>query len=317
MLIYYAADMHGSEQVWRKFINAGKFYEADALILGGDLTGKVLVPVVEEKSGRYVARVFGRLEKVKRPRDLEDLENSLRFNGFYPYRCSIEENERLDGDPEYREQVMRDVMVETVRRWSAMADARLDGTGLHLYAIPGNDDAFEIDEALTGEHISNVDNQVVRVGDYELLSSSWGNPSPWHTPREKEEDDLLEMFRGLADQLDPERPAIFNLHVPPYDSGLDTGPEIKEVDKDGQVTVKKLGGQPSQVPVGSRAVRCIIEERRPLVGLHSHIHESKNAVKIGPTLCMNPGSSYQDGVLDGALVELSGNEIVRYQFVSG
>ena len=48
-----------------------------------------------------------------------------------------------------------------------------------------------------------------------------------------------------------------------------------------------------------------------------HIHESKNVVKIGRTLCLNPGSSYQDGVLDGALIELKGDEVVRYQLVSG
>lgn len=317
MLIYYAADMHGSEQVWRKFINAGKFYGADVLILGGDITGKVLVPLVEEKPGRFVAQVFGRVEKVKRQDDLEALEKSLRFNGFYPYRCSVEEHERLADDVDYRDVVIKKVMIETVRRWVVIADEKLAGTGVHLYAIPGNDDAFDIDDALSGEHVTRVDNAVVQVDGYQLLSSSWGNPSPWHTPREKQDPELLEMFRGLTKQLDPEQPAIFNLHVPPYDSGLDTGPEVAGVDESGQVIVKKLGGQPSEVPVGSRAVREIIEECQPVLGLHSHIHESKNAVKIGQTLCLNPGSSYQDGVLDGALVELNGTEVVRYQLVSG
>ncbi|MBD0289951.1 MAG: metallophosphoesterase, partial [Thermoleophilia bacterium] len=47
MRIFYAGDIHGSERLWRKFLNAAAFYEADVLVLGGDLTGKILVPLVE------------------------------------------------------------------------------------------------------------------------------------------------------------------------------------------------------------------------------------------------------------------------------
>jgi hypothetical protein len=69
--------------------------------------------------------------------------------------------------------------------------------------------------------------------------------------------------------------------------------------------------------VGSTAVRSFIERHQPMLGLHSHIHESKNSAMIGRTLCLNPGSKYQDGVLDGALVELDGDKVVRHQFISG
>jgi hypothetical protein len=58
-------------------------------------------------------------------------------------------------------------------------------------------------------------------------------------------------------------------------------------------------------PVGSTSVRTAIERVQPLLGLHGrHIHESRGAVPIGRTLALNPGSSYEEGVLQGALVTL-------------
>ena len=76
MLLFYAADMHGSERVWRKFLNAAQFYGAEVLVLGGDITGKILVPVLEERLGHYAASVFGKIERVKRPADLEPGETA-------------------------------------------------------------------------------------------------------------------------------------------------------------------------------------------------------------------------------------------------
>lgn len=317
MLLFYAADMHGSERVWRKFLNAAAFYEADVLILGGDITGKILVPVVEERPGRWAAAVFGKVERVKKPAQLEELEKKLRFNGYYPYRCSPDEFARVDADAGYRMEVMDRLMVETAARWAAIADEKLQGTGVVVYGMAGNDDEQAVDDALQSEHLINVESRVVRVGDHQLLSCAWGNPSPWDTPRELPEDDLLVKLEDLAGGLDPGLPTIFNLHIPPYDSGLDTGPEVAGVDADGMVIVKKVGGTPQQAPVGSHAVRTLIERRQPVVSLHSHIHESKGTARIGRTLCLNPGSSYQDGTLDGALVRVEGDEVVSYQLVSG
>jgi uncharacterized protein len=314
--VFYAADMHGSERVWRKFVNAGKFYGADALILGGDLTGKMLVPIIEEKLGRYSAQVFGRVERVKGPEGLEDLEKRLRFNGYYPLRCSPSECERLSADPEHRTTVMKGVMVDTVRRWVGIADEKLAGSGIVIYGIAGNDDAFEIDDVLNGESVRNVEGRVVRLGDYQLLSSAWSNPTPWDTPRELEDEALYEKLRELANRLEPVVPVILNLHIPPFDSGLDTGPAVGDIE-DGTVRVKTSGGVPLEAPVGSLAVRRLIEEVKPVVSFHSHIHESRNAVKIGDSLCINPGSAYQDGTLCGAFVDLEGGRILRYQLVSG
>jgi Icc-related predicted phosphoesterase len=312
MRVFYTGDVHGSERCFRKFLNAAAFYDADVLILGGDITGKMLTPVVEEKPGRFVATVLGRKEKAKRPRDLDDMEKQIRFNGFYPYRCTPEEYERLREDEAHRESVMLRVMVDEVRRWMAIADEKLSGTRVQCLVMPGNDDEPEIDAVLQSEVVVNPDNRVLRVGDYQMLSSCWANPTPWNSPREESEHDLQERLSALAGELDPERPTIFNLHVPPYDSGLDIAAEL-----DDDLKVITSGGQPNLVPVGSRAVRELIERRQPVVSLHGHIHESRGVTKIGRTLCLNPGSNYADGVLDGAIVDLEPDLAPRHQLVSG
>jgi Icc-related predicted phosphoesterase len=312
MKLFYAGDVHGSERCFRKFLNAAGFYGANVLILGGDITGKVLTPLVEEKPGRFVARVLGRVEKAKRPADLEDLESLIRFNGFYPYRCSVAEYERLHEDESYRDEVIARVMVEEVQRWVGIADAKLAGTGVRCLVMPGNDDEPVIDGVLASEAVENPDGRVVRVGDHQVLSSCWANPTPWDSPREEPDEALLARLEGLAGLLDPELPTVFNLHAPPFDSGLDTAPEV-----DAELRVVTTGGQPNLVAVGSRAVRSVIEERQPVVSLHGHIHESRGVARIGRTLCINPGSNYADGVLDGAIVELDGDRVARHQLVSG
>ncbi len=312
MRIFYSGDVHGSERCFRKFLNAAQFYEADVLIMGGDITGKVMTPVVEEKPGRYVATILGRKEKAKRPRDLEDMEKQIRFNGFYPYRCAPDEYERLRADEAFREDVMSRVMVDEVRRWMTIADEKLAGTGVQCLIMPGNDDEPEIDPVLGSEVVVNPDDRVVRVGDHQMLSSCWANPTPWSSPREESEEQLGRRLEALAAQLDPDVPAIFNLHVPPYDSGLDIAAQLDE-----DFGVVTSGGQPNMIPVGSRAVRAAIEEHQPVLSLHGHIHESRGVAQIGRTLCLNPGSNYADGVLDGALVDLEGDRVVRHQLVSG
>jgi Icc-related predicted phosphoesterase len=290
MRVYYAGDIHGSERCWRKFLNAAAFYEADALILGGDLTGKALVPIVE---------------------GTEEDEQRARFNGFYPYRCSREEYERLRDDEEYRERVLSEAMLRELERWLAIADEKLNG--VRCLVMPGNDDEFEIDAVLAqSTAIENPDGRVVRLGEYQVLSSAWANPTPWDSPRELPEEELEARLEELAAQLEPGVPAIFNLHCPPYDSGLDLAPQLTD-----DLRVVTKGGEQVIVPVGSRAVRNVIERHQPLLGLHGHIHESRRAATIGRTLCLNPGSAYSEGVVDGALVDLDGDRVVRHQFVQG
>lgn len=312
MRLFYSSDIHGSEQCWRKFLNAANFYDAAVLILGGDITGKVLVPVVEQKPGQYTAQVFGRTEKVKKERDIEALEKRIRFNGFYPYRCSQDEYNRLSSDEAYRDRVMNDVMLAEVQSWMQIADEKLTGTGVQCFVMAGNDDPWGIDDAIGSETVQNPDGKVIRIGEYQVLSSSWANPTPWDSPREAREEKLCAIYEQIGRQLEPDLPSIFNLHVPPFDTGLDTAAELDE-----SFTVQRTGGQAHTVPVGSRAARAFIEQRHPILGLHGHIHESRFIARLGQTVCINPGSNYSDGVIDGAIVDLADGQVNKYQLVSG
>src|SRR5215469_10606365 len=115
--IYFATDIHGSERCFLKFLNAGKSYGADAVILGGDVTGKALVPVVEQVGGRWQASLFGREETASDPAELAEAEKRIRALGFYPYRTTPEEHARMAADEAYRGQVFDQVMRESTERW--------------------------------------------------------------------------------------------------------------------------------------------------------------------------------------------------------
>jgi len=312
LALYYTSDVHGSERCFLKFLNAAKFYGVNTLILGGDLTGKVLVPIVEV-DGHWEMTFLGRHEVLRTSEDVAEAEKRIRFNGFYPYHCRPDELARMEADPAYADRVFRRVMRDAVARWVRLAEERLRGTGVRCFIMPGNDDEFDIDEVLAGSDVVvNPDGRIVEIDGYQLLSLAWANPTPWNSPRELPEEELAARIERLAAELDPSLPAIFNLHCPPYDSTLDSAPQLRE-----DLSVVMVGGQPNLVPVGSRAVRQAIERYQPVLSLHGHIHESRGAVRIGRTLCINPGSAYGEGVLHGALVRLEDDRVVSYQLVSG
>ena len=100
--------------------------------------------------------------------------------------------------------------------------------------------------------------------------------------------------------------------MPPKDSQLDKAallnPDLSPV---------MAGGAPVIAGVGSEAVRTSIERHQPPLALHGHIHESRGAVKIGRTLCINPGSEYGEGYLRGCIVNLVDGEVLSYQMTSG
>jgi Icc-related predicted phosphoesterase len=314
MRLYYASDIHGSEKLWRKFLNAASFYEADVLIVGGDLTGKVMVPLVEREPGVWSAHVFGKDQQAKGEDRAAELERRIRFNGFYPIRCDEDAYARLRRDDAHRETVFKGLMRAELQRWMEIAADNLRNSTVRCFVMPGNDDEWDIDEVLetAPAPVESVEGRIVSFDGIEMISSAWTNPTPWDSPRELPEDKLLERLEKLAAQLDGRAPAIFNLHCPPYDSGLDIAPELTP-----DLRVVTEGGEPKLIPVGSTAVRSLIEHHRPLLALHGHIHESRAAATIGSTLCINPGSAYGEGVLDGVTVDIDGRRVTSYQLVSG
>jgi Icc-related predicted phosphoesterase len=310
--LYYASDVHGSDVCWRKFLNAAKFYEADALVMGGDLTGKVIVPITKS-NGSYRARFMGRSETVASSDDLTTLEGEIRMNGFYPWIGSPDDVEECQGSEEARARLFRRVLTEEIERWVRIADEKLAGEQTEAWLIPGNDDPWFIDDPLReSERLHFCDGEVVRCCGHEMINLSYSNRTPWDSPRELDEDQLYAKVSALVQQLEAPERAIFNLHVPPYNSGLDTATEL-----DDTLRPVMRGGQPLPQSVGSTAVRQLIEEHQPLLGLHGHIHESRGIAKIGRTTVVNSGSEYNSGQLHGALVQLGADGNVSARLVVG
>jgi Icc-related predicted phosphoesterase len=311
--IFYATDVHGSELCFLKFLNAAKFYKVDTMILGGDITGKMIVPVVKHSNGTYTSKFLGIDNTLHSAKEVEEHEKQIRFTGYYPYRTSKEDVTELQGNPAKLDAVFCEVMIETLRRWVTLAEERLKGSGTKVYMTGGNDDRPEIEDVLkNSKFVIDPEGDVVRIDDaHEMLSSGWSNPTPWDTPRECSEQKLLTLLENMTERVQDMKNCVFNLHAPPYDSGLDIAPKLKDLKP-----VIEVGGQVME-PVGSTAVRTVIEKNGPLLGLHGHIHESKGSVMIGRTLCLNPGSEYADGILRGAVVQLDGSRIRSYQLTAG
>jgi len=314
MRVYYATDIHGSEVCWRKFLNAGRFYNADVVILGGDITGKAVVPVVAAAGGGYLVRQFSG-DRVLDADEVAASEARIRDMGFYPYRTTEDELEAVWDNPEAVNEIFLSLMRSTLARWLDLAAERLSGTWIRLYAMEGNDDPPELYGMLRDTNVlTETEDRLVDLGEgITMVSYGYSNPTPWHTPRELDDDELERRIDKLAAQVTRPERAIFNLHVPPARTAIDKAPAL-----DGSLKPVVKGGAVVMQSVGSEGVRRILERHQPMLGLHGHIHESRGAVRLGGTLSINPGSEYGDGILRGAVLELDGRRGVRhYQLPSG
>jgi Icc-related predicted phosphoesterase len=311
--IYYASDVHGSGVCWRKFINAGAHYSADALIMGGDLTGKGVILVIRNRDGVYSAHILGESRLAESDAELQELEDAIRTNGMYPCRVDSWEAEALRTDRSAVESLFEREITRELSEWIVFAEQRLKDSPITAYVIPGNDDPWFVDGVFdSAEHVILCDERIVRIQNHEVLSFGSSNTTPWHTPRELSEEEIYRRLRSLSDQLEDPASAVFNIHVPPYATGLDTA---CEVDEDLRLVFK--GGQPHEIAIGSPAVRQLIEEVQPAVSLHGHVHESRGVTKLGRTHVINPGSEYTTGRLEGCIVDLNGSEVVRQRLLSG
>ena len=312
MRIFFATDVHGSEVCWRKFLNAAKFHKADVLIMGGDMTGKAMVPIVATNGGWEVT-----LQEQKTALGTEDelraMEKRISDRGYYPVRLTRDELAAWSADSTLVDARFKAEMLAAVERWMALADERLAGTGTRIVVSPANDDMFEIDPIIDAAEIVELgEANTIALDGFTLVSTGWANTTPWHTYRELEEPELRERIDGLvASVSDPHR-AIFNFHAPPYGSNLDNAPKL-------DADMHYVSGGQALIPVGSKAVRESILAYGPPLSLHGHIHEGKGAVTLGSTLAVNPGSSYEDGILQAAIVDLDTKKgtVKRYLLING
>ena len=117
--IFFATDLHGSEVCWKKFLNAARFYDAEVLICGGDMTGKAIVPIVSE-NGHFTVTLGGEHQTVG-AEQVSEVEANIRRKGYYPLRMSPGRLHELDGDAGKRAACFQEVMLEGVERWMGMA----------------------------------------------------------------------------------------------------------------------------------------------------------------------------------------------------
>jgi Icc-related predicted phosphoesterase len=308
--VFYATDLHGSEVCWRKFLNAAKFYDADVLICGGDMTGKAMIPIVEDGDS-YELTLSGVSQRVSRD-EVAEVESQVQRKGYYPVRMTSAQVAELEKDPQKVQTLFTEQMCKTVERWMQLAAEKFKDSKVRVFVAPGNDDEMEIDEVIAhAPRVELAEGKTIDIGGYEMISSGWANPTPWHTYREAPEEELTRRMEPMLREIKDMSRAIFNFHPPPFGTSLDEAPALDE-------NLKPLHGGRALRHVGSTAVREAIDKYQPMLSLHGHIHEGKGITRIGKTLAINPGSAYEEGMLLASIIELDPKKgIKNYQLVNG
>jgi Icc-related predicted phosphoesterase len=312
MKVFFATDIHGSEICWRKFLNAAAFYKADMVVLGGDVTGKMMVPITAYQ-GHWQVTVRGQLHRLETQQELDEIQRQIRNSGSYPAIVTPDELKYLGDNEGAVDRRFTVEMTQSLDRWLDMADGKLKGGQIPCILNGGNDDIWEIDDIIESSPcVSFGEGKMLDLGGFPLVSMGWTNPTPWNTFREAPEDQIAAKIEAVVSQIPDMERAIFNFHAPPYGSGLDEAPAL-----DG--TMRPTHGGAVMKAVGSTAVRDAILAHKPMLSVHGHIHESRGIKRMGRTLAINPGSVYGDGVLQGAVLDLDAKKgkVTKYLLVNG
>jgi Icc-related predicted phosphoesterase len=313
VVIFFASDLHGSNVCFKKFINAAEFYKANVLVMGGDMTGKAVLPICEQADGTHLAFSSGATTTLKSPEEVDGYIKRAGNMGFYPHVMSEGEYKRLREDEHMRHELFKKLVVERVREWCDYAGQKLQGKDVPFITAPGNDDFFEIDDVLgQSPHVQYHEMEVTPVRGYQMLHCGGSNKTPWDTEREYTEEEYEKRFAELLPQVDDMKRCIFNVHVPPHGTVLDQCPKLDE-----NLQVVYEMGNPVQMHAGSTTVLESIKEHQPLLGIHGHIHEGRGNIRIGKSVCINPGSVYPEGILQGALITLDDGAVKNVTLTQG
>jgi Icc-related predicted phosphoesterase len=312
MKIFFATDIHGSEICWRKFLNSAAFYQADMVVLGGDVTGKVMVPIVSHP-GYWQVTLGGQAQRLETQAELDEVKRQIRNRGSYPAIVTADELKFLSEEEGAVDRRFTTEMIKSLDRWLDMADGKLKGGDIPCILNGGNDDIWEIDDVIEASPcVSFAEGKVIELDGFHLVSMGWTNPTPWDTFREAPEEELAAKIETIVAGVPDMERAIFNFHAPPYGTGLDEAPAL-------DATLRPTHGGAVMKAVGSTAVRDAIMKHQPMLSVHGHIHESRGIKRMGRTFAINPGSVYGDGVLQGAVLELNPKKgkVTKYLLVNG
>ena len=315
--IFFASDIHASDVVFRKFLNAGNYYRADALLYGGDITGKALIFIEKDHDGNYQADFLGSHETATGEEQLNNLTSRIMDRGYY-YR--IMDGADIDAVMQSKAEMQRLMMEEMVRRiekWLELARGFYSKSTKKIYLLLGNDDPREILEALRKGENQNIievcEKNFLLDGGIEGIGVPFSNITPWNLPGDLPEEELQAKIDLLTSKLNDVHTSIFLIHVPPINTAIDEAPLLEDM----KLKVDLTGIKTTHV--GSTAVRATIEKLQPMISLHGHIHESRGVARIGKTLCVNPGSEYEQGILRGAILNIDekSRKLKSHLLVSG
>lgn len=156
---------------------------------------------------------------------------------------------------------------------------------MRVYALFGNMDLPDVRKLIEERGVSIHARRIELGAGWNLVGFGGSGPTPFGTPTEFPEDEIYEGLTGLA--IDGK--TILATHAPPYDVKLDY--------------VKRK-------PAGSKAIRRIIEERRPAMNLCGHIHENEGEGRMGGTRIIKVGAAMR-----GRAVELEIGRGLKVGFI--
>ena len=122
MRIYFCSDIHASRKCWKKFLASAKYYNADIIVVGGDITGKFVVPIVTQAGGYSTARFLGVTRRVESAGELAKLKIRIADTGQYSREMTPDEQAWYAEDQSRVDQLFHELVIERVEEWLAEAD---------------------------------------------------------------------------------------------------------------------------------------------------------------------------------------------------
>jgi hypothetical protein len=311
--LLFAADLHGSEIVFKKIFSCAKTNNVDAIIISGDLTGSIVVPIIAD-GDKYFCKSFGSNINIDGS-ELNEFKENISNTGAYPIIISQREYEELLKSIQIDKNKLTNLVEIRLSKWVAYAEEISNELNIRVLMMSGNSDPYDIDKIIgKSKIIRNPDYATIELFKlYSIVGESNANKSPFNCLRDIDDEELYKKIKKKVDRIDQKDmgTAIFVFHAPPFNSTLDNAIEV-----DKNLKPVLMGGHAMTKPAGSRGVRKIIENYQPMLSLHGHMHESSAVAKIGRTLCVNPGSEYSCGIMRALLIYLEKDSVKDYHSIS-